>query len=85
MIQTSCAFLACHLKIEAVHPTAASTKPNTGGVFVWRPFCELERWRREMDRELGRHFGRPFHDIEPVELEESYFPAIESYVKTGAW
>jgi HSP20 family protein len=50
---------------------------------LWRPFHELERWRREMDREFGRHFGRPFHDIEPGELEASYSPAIESYVKDG--
>lgn len=51
---------------------------------VWRPFRELERWRREMDREFGRHFGRRFLDIEPGELEQSYLPAIESYVKDGS-
>ncbi len=50
---------------------------------LWRPFHELERWRREMDREFGRHFGRVFHDVEPGELEGSYLPAIESYVKDG--
>jgi HSP20 family protein len=49
---------------------------------LWRPFHELERWRREMDREFGRHFGRLFHDVEP-EFEVSYLPAIESYVKDG--
>jgi HSP20 family protein len=50
---------------------------------LWRPFHELERWRHEMDREFGRHFGRLFHDIEPGELEASYLPVIESYVKDG--
>ena len=50
---------------------------------LWRPFHELERWRREMEREFSRHFGRLFHDIEPGELEASYLPAIESYVKDG--
>src|SRR5579875_3342495 len=50
---------------------------------LWRPFHELERWRREMDREFSRHFGRLFHDLEPADLEAPYLPAIESYVKDG--
>ena len=60
---------------EGVDPMADLT--------LWRPFHELERWRREMDREFNRHFGRLFHDVEPGELEASYLPAIESYVKDG--
>jgi HSP20 family protein len=52
-------------------------------VTLWRPFHELERWRREMDREFGRHFASMFHDIEPEEFATPYLPAIESYVKDG--
>jgi HSP20 family protein len=50
---------------------------------LWRPFHELERWRREMDREFGRHFAGLFHDVEPEGFATPYLPAIESYVKEG--
>ena len=50
---------------------------------LWRPFHELERWRREMDREFGRHFPSLFHDVEPEEFAAPYLPTIESYVKEG--
>jgi HSP20 family protein len=50
---------------------------------LWRPFHELEHWRREMDREFSRHFGSRFHDIESEGVSPPYFPAIESYVNDG--
>jgi HSP20 family protein len=50
---------------------------------LWRPFHELERWRREMDREFSRHFGSLFHDTESEGVSPPYFPAIESYVNDG--
>jgi HSP20 family protein len=53
------------------------------GLTLWRPFHELERWRREMDREFNRHFGRLLHDVEPEEFTMPFTPAIESYVKDG--
>ncbi|HJU09509.1 MAG TPA: Hsp20/alpha crystallin family protein [Candidatus Binataceae bacterium] len=50
---------------------------------LWRPFHELERWRREMDREFNRHFANLFREAEPEGLATAYLPAIESYVKNG--
>ena len=52
-------------------------------VSLWRPFHELERWRREMDREFSRHLSGLFQDMGPEGFGTPYFPAIESYVKDG--
>ncbi len=51
------------------------------GVSVWRPFNELERWRREVDRRLSDMF----HDVGVPEAQgaAAHLPAIESYVKEG--
>lgn len=49
------------------------------GLSVWRPFNELERWRREVDRRLSDMF----HEVGVPETQTAvaYLPAIESFVK----
>jgi HSP20 family protein len=49
------------------------------GLAVWRPFNEIDRWRREFDRRLAEMF----HDTAPDEVPAVRMPAIESFVKDG--
>jgi HSP20 family protein len=49
------------------------------GLAVWKPFNEIDRWRREFDRRLSEMF----HEIGPLEATAGKVPAIESFVKDG--
>jgi len=47
------------------------------GLAVWKPFNEIDRWRREFDRRLSEMF----HEVGPAEATTVKVPAIESFVK----
>jgi len=49
------------------------------GLSVWKPFNEIDRWRREFDRRLSDMF----HEVGPAATEVGKMPAIESFVKDG--
>ena len=51
------------------------------GLSVWRPFNELERWRREVDRRLSDMFHEP--GLPEAPTGTAHPPAIESFVKDG--
>lgn len=51
------------------------------GLSVWKPFNELERWRREVDRRLSDMFHEA--GVPESQMSVAYLPAIESFVKDG--
>lgn len=56
------------------------TEKGKGGLIPWRPFMEMARWEREMERTFGDFFGRRLRPF----LDERWGPEISFGIPTPA-